>query len=123
LPGRFLGHTTRELTADVREPELRLRSRVLEPDHAGETALERHGDVALDVVRAHALGLRDDLDERWQRIRIRIDVEPLERESAGNDRDKRQREDDQRRLQCGCYDTRDQLCGLRTSTREHSRKR
>ena len=64
-----------EVTLDVAEREERLRANVVEPGHSGEADLERDRDVALDLLGAPSVGLRDDLDERRDRVRVRLDVE------------------------------------------------
>ena len=79
LARRLVRRAPAEVALHVGETEERLRARVLEAGHAGEADLERDGDVALDVLGAHAVGLRDDLDERRHRVRVRLDVELLVR--------------------------------------------
>ena len=50
---------------------------MVEVGHAGQADLERDGDVALDLLGAPAVGLRDDLDHRRHRVRVGLDVELL----------------------------------------------
>ena len=64
-----------EVALHVAQPEERLRAHVLEPLHAGQANLERDGDVALDLLRAPPVGLGDDLDQRRNRVRVRLDIE------------------------------------------------
>src|SRR5262249_39488896 len=83
-----------EVTLHVGQSEQRLRANVIEMRHAREADLERDGDVALYLFGAPTFGLRDELDERRDRIGIRLDVELLIAVEAEAEHSERQHADD-----------------------------
>ena len=96
-----------EVALHVREPEEGLGPHVVEPRHSGEADLQRDRDVALDLFGAPSVGLGDDLDQRGDRVRVRLDVEvAVGAESPEND-DDRHRQDDERHSQSQCHESLD----------------
>ena len=88
-----------EVALHVAEAEERLRPRVLQPLHPRQADLQRDGDVALDLLRAPPVRLRDHLDQRRHRVRVRLDVEPAVRREPGDEEAARSRQDDERHPQ------------------------
>ncbi len=96
-----------EIALHVGQLEERLRARVLQAGHAGQADFERDRDVPLDLFGAPPVGLRDDVDHRRHRVRVRLDVEVAVREDAGEDEHGRSRKDDERHPQSECDESLD----------------
>jgi hypothetical protein len=84
-----------EVALHVTQLEERLRADVVEARHSGEADLEWDRDVALGLLRAPPARLGDDLDERRDRVRIGLDVEPGVGGEPGEEEDRRAREHDE----------------------------
>ena len=97
-----VGRVPGEIALHVGEAEERLRADVIERRHPGEPDLERHGHVALDLLRAPAVRLGDKLDHRRYRVGVRLDVELLVGEEPAGDQEDRARENDERHPQREC---------------------
>jgi hypothetical protein len=85
-----------EVTFHVGKREEALRANVLEAGHARKADLERHRDVPLGLLGAPSRRLRDDLDQRGHRVRVRLDVELLVGEQADDDEQRSRREHHER---------------------------
>ena len=99
LPRVFVLGPPFEVALDVRQPEERLRSNVVEPDHPRQLHFERHRDVPLDLVCAPPVRLRDDFDQWRDGVRVGLDVELGKRGNAGGDEHTDGAQNEQRRPQ------------------------
>ena len=75
-----------ELQADKAEREHRVRADVGQPGRAGDSDLQRDGDVAFDLFRRLTRILSDDFNDRWRRVGIGFDIEDRERTVADADK-------------------------------------
>ena len=84
LRGLLVGDVVGELHLHVGQAEQRDGADRLDVGHAGHLDLDRHGDVALDLLRRLAGILGDDVDQRRHRVGIGLDVERLVGEQAAD---------------------------------------
>jgi hypothetical protein len=66
-----------EIALDVRQAKERDGADMVQARHAIELRLDGHGDLALHFLSGPARVLGNDLDRRWRRIGIRLDIERL----------------------------------------------
>ena len=97
-----VGSVPIEVALHVAQPEERLRARVFQPLHAGQPDLEGDRHVAFDFFGAPAVRLGDDLDKRWNRVRIRLDIELAVGGETRDDEDGRRRQHDEGHSECEC---------------------
>ena len=92
-----------ELIANVGQTKERLAAGRLQPLHAGQGHLQRHGDLAFDLLGAGAGELGHDLDDRRRRVRIGLDVHVSEGVAAA-DRQRRSQQQNDERIGDGPFD-------------------
>ena len=104
---RRIGGVPAVVAFHVGEPEERLRPDVFEAWHTYKACFERHGYVALDLLGAPALWLRDDFDHGRHRVGIGLNVELEVRTQADSDEGQGQHSHDEWRADSGGDEFRD----------------
>ena len=115
LRRRRIGHVVGELHLHVRQAEQGDGADRLDVRQPRHLDLDRDRDVTLDLLGRLAGILRDDVDQRRHRIRIRLDVERLVGEQPADHHHGGENQHENALLERGCYDCMHDVTGGRMS--------